>query len=280
MKQVAVLYAEGKPHMEAQLAELNTWLAQSNYEPRFLSNRERDPLTLQGTEWLMVMGGDGTFLHAARLATQTGTPILGVDLGRLGFLSEVAFSDLPTAFERLVHGDYQIEERAMMHMAAYRGSTLLGEFTALNEGVVSKGAFARIVELAAYVDDAYLTTYSADGLIISTPTGSTGYALSAGAPLLTPELPVLVLAPICPHSLSARPIVLSDASVVRVAIEGPRDLDLMLTADGQEALPLRMGDEVHFSKSPHKARLIKLGQPDFFARLQSKLHWGATRRPN
>ena len=153
-----------------------------------------------------------------------------------------------------------------------------GAFTALNEGVVSKGAFARLVDLATYVDGQYLTTYGADGLIVSTPTGSTAYALSAGGPLLTPELPVMVLAPICPHSLSARPIVLSDRCHVRVIVEGPSELELLLTADGQEGLSLRMGDHVCFSRSPHRARLVKLNPIDFFSRLQTKLHWGHSRQ--
>lgn len=277
MKRIAVVYTESKPHIPVLLAELRTWIAEQGWEADFVPSRSVDA-SVSGAELVVVLGGDGTFLQAARLALHEQIPLLGVDLGRLGFLSEVAFNDLPAAFERISAGDYTIEPRSMMHIEAFRNDTSLGAFTALNEGVVSKGAFARLVDLATYVDGHYLTTYGADGLIVSTPTGSTAYALSAGGPLLTPDLPVLVLAPICPHSLSARPIVISDKCHVRVIVEGPPDLDLLLTADGQEGVSLRMGDWVCFSQSPHQARLVKVGKIDFFTRLQTKLHWGHPRR--
>lgn len=278
MKRIAVVYTESKPQVPALLDELKGWIDHQGWEASFLSSRHRDPQDVSGAELVVVLGGDGTFLHAARLALDEQIPILGVDLGRLGFLSEVAFSDLPATFQRIAEGAYEIETRSMMHIEAFRDGQSLGAFTALNEGVVSKGAFARLVDLATYVDGQYLTTYGADGLIVSTPTGSTAYALSAGGPLLTPDLPVFVLAPICPHSLSARPIVIPDRCQVKVMIEGPADLDLFLTTDGQEGVSLRMGDHVTFSQSTHQARLVKMGQIDFFARLQTKLHWGHPRR--
>lgn len=278
MKRISVVYSESKPHMPAHLAELKTWLGKFGWEASYLRARTGSPKDVAGSDLIVVLGGDGTFLHAARLAMEEEIPLLGVDMGRLGFLSEVAFHDLPAAFERIAAGDFQIEDRSMMHIQGFREDTLLGEFTALNDGVISKGAFARLVDLATYVDGNYLATYSADGLIVSTPTGSTAYALSAGGPLLTPELPVLVLAPICPHSLSARPIVISDTRSIRVMVEGPADLELVLAADGQEAIAVRMGDYLTFSKSPHRARLVKLSNIDFFSRLQTKLGWGPTRR--
>lgn len=278
MKRVAIVYTESKPHVPALLAELRGWLDDRGWEGIYYAARTGDPKAISGAELVVVLGGDGTFLHAARLALEEDVPILGVDLGRLGFLSEVAYHDLPQAFARIDAGEYQIETRSMMHVEAFRQNESLGAFTALNEGVVSKGAFARIVDLATYVDGNYLTTYGADGLIVSTPTGSTAYALSAGGPLLTPDLPVFVLAPICPHSLSARPIVISDRCHVRVVIEGPAELDLFLTTDGQEGVSLRMGDHVCFSQSQHQAKLVKLGQLNFFSRLQTKLQWGPPRR--
>lgn len=278
MKRVAIVYTESKPHVPALLAELRGWLDDRGWEGIYYAARSGDAKGISGAELVVVLGGDGTFLHAARLALEEDVPILGVDLGRLGFLSEVAYHDLPQAFARIDAGEYQIETRSMMHVEAFRQNESLGAFTALNEGVVSKGAFARIVDLATYVDGNYLTTYGADGLIVSTPTGSTAYALSAGGPLLTPDLPVFVLAPICPHSLSARPIVISDRCHVRVVIEGPADLELFLTTDGQEGVSLRMGDHVCFSQSQHQAKLVKLGQLNFFSRLQTKLQWGPPRR--
>lgn len=268
--------------MPAYLAELRDWLAPLGWTTAFVSARAPDPAAVAGADVVLVMGGDGTFLTAARLASGNPAgpiPLLGVDLGRLGFLSEVAFNELPQALERFASGDFRLEDRAMMRATAYRQGEVLGEAYALNDCVLSKGAFARLVELATYVDGVYLTTYDADGLVIATPTGSTAYALSAGGPLLTPDLPVLILAPICPHSLSARPIVLSDRVAIRVVIEGPADLELLLSADGQPGLSVRMGDHVLFTRASRYARLIKFDRIDFFARLQSKLGWGPTRRP-
>lgn len=282
MKRIAVVHAENKPHMPAYLAELRGWVGKHGWEIAITSARLADAAVVDGTDLVVVLGGDGTFLAAARLASGADggpIPVLGVDLGRLGFLSEVGFNELPTAFERFAADDYQLEDRAMMHVQAFRGEELLGEGFALNDGVLSKGAFARLVELATYVDGSYLTTYDADGLVVATPTGSTAYALSAGGPLLTPDLPVFVLAPICPHSLSARPIVLSDQSTIRVMIEGPAELELLLSADGQAGIPVRMGDQVTFSRASRYARLVKLSKIDFFARLHGKLGWGPTRRP-
>ncbi|MDB5101231.1 MAG: hypothetical protein JWM80_5652 [Cyanobacteria bacterium RYN_339] len=277
MKRIAVVYVESKSHMPVLLAELRAWVAGLGWEATFINAREPEPLG--DAELVVVLGGDGTFLAAARMAMEKEIPLLGVDLGRLGFLSEVAFNDLPAAFERIQAGDFTVEDRCMLTVAAYREQELLGEFHALNDGVIGKGGFARLVELATYVDGNYLTTYNADGLIVSTPTGSTAYALSAGGPLLTPDLPVFVISPICPHSLSARPIVISDACDIRVIVEGPADLDLLLSADGQTAVNVRMGDHVCFRRSPHRARLVKINKIDFFARLQTKLNWGTTRRP-
>jgi NAD+ kinase len=277
MKRIAVVYVESKSHMSALLGELRGWIARFGWEASFVNARA--PESLDGAELVVVMGGDGTFLAAARMAMEHDIPLLGVDLGRLGFLSEVAFNDLPAAFERIEAGDFNVEDRCMLNIAAFRGDEHLGTFHSLNDGVISKGAFARLVELATYVDGAYLTTYNADGLIVSTPTGSTAYALSAGGPLLTPDLPVLVISPICPHSLSARPIVVSDACDIRVIIEGPPELDLLLSADGQPAVNVHMGDHICFTKSPHRARLVKINKIDFFSRLQTKLNWGTTRRP-
>lgn len=282
VKRIAVVHAENKPHMAAYLAELRDWVTKHGWEIAVTSARAAEPSVVDGADLVVVLGGDGTFLAAARLASGAAggpIPILGVDLGRLGFLSEVGFNELPAAFERFECGDYRLEDRAMMHVQAFRGEELLGEGFALNDGVLSKGAFARLVELATYVDGAYLTTYDADGLVVATPTGSTAYALSAGGPLLTPDLPVFVLAPICPHSLSARPIVLSDKATIRVVIEGPADLELLVSPDGQGPIPVRMGDQVTFTRASRYARLVKLNKIDFFARLHGKLGWGPTRRP-
>lgn len=282
MKRIAVVHAENKPHLPAYLSEIRDWVAQRGWEASIISARNPDVACVDGADLVVVLGGDGTFLAAARLASGAegaAIPILGVDLGRLGFLSEIGFHELPQALDRFEAGDYKTEDRTMMQIRAFRGEELIKETFALNDAVLSKGAFARLVELATYVDGNYLTTYDADGLIAATPTGSTAYALSAGGPLLTPDLPVFVLAPICPHSLSARPIVLPDHATIRVAIEGPADLELLLSSDGQNAVAVRMGDQVTFSKAARTARLVKLNKIDFFTRLHGKLGWGPIRRP-
>ncbi|MBM3269546.1 MAG: NAD(+)/NADH kinase [Candidatus Sericytochromatia bacterium] len=223
---------------------------------------------------LVVLGGDGTFLRGARLVSPHGTPILGVDMGTLGFLAEVAPDDLPAAVEQIRAGRYGLEERVVLDVTTIRDGKQVSQSFGLNDGVVGKGQSGRMVKISVEVDRSPVATYAADGFIVATPTGSTAYALAAGGPVLSPEVAAFVLVPICPHALTARPLVVSDERSIRIQVR-PRSEAAVLTVDGvPPAGELIAGDEVLIRKAPFRAKLLKLGEGDFFRRLKRKLQWG------
>jgi NAD+ kinase len=222
---------------------------------------------------VIVLGGDGTLLAAARVFARSGVPILSVNLGALGFLTEVRLADIYTHLEAWNKGGCCIESRAMVHSELWRDGKLNCEHDALNDVVVAKGAIARMGHFAVEVDDQLAAVFRADGVIVATPTGSTAYSLAAGGPVLTPGVDVLVVTPICPHQLTLRPMVLPGASRILVRIEGVPD-QTFLTVDGQEAIQLRLGDELRCRHSDLSVKLIRLGENGFFDVLRSKLKWG------
>lgn len=211
----------------------------------------------------VVLGGDGTLLRAAKDLALLDAPILGVNLGHLGFLTEVEVPEVYAALAAVVRGEFVLDERKLLTARVIRGDRTLAEFEAMNDVVVAKGPFARLIHLETFVDSAYVTTYPADGAIIATPTGSTAYSLSAGGPILTPDLDVMVLTPICPHSFFDRSIVLSRRQEVRIRIRTVHR-DTLVTIDGQEVHPLEDGDEVVVVASPTSIRLIRRPGWSFF----------------
>jgi NAD+ kinase len=222
---------------------------------------------------IVVLGGDGTLLSVARQVTR-GVPILGVNLGNLGFLTEIARSELYPAMVSVLAGEFGVEERALFDVTLHRGNG--GEpqrFRVLNDAVVTKTALARIIELTLQIDGNLIARYRSDGLIISTPTGSTAYSLSAGGPVVNPLLPVAVLTPICPHALSLRPMVVPASSAVRVTLETDRE-EVFLTLDGQEGTELHRGDSVVVTQSKESVHLLRLGAHPFYENLRRKLRWG------
>jgi NAD+ kinase len=221
---------------------------------------------------VVVLGGDGTLLSVAR-SLEREVPILGVNLGTLGFLTEVGRADLYPALIDLLAGRYRIEERSLLDVRLERADGGGAAWRVLNDAVITKSALARIVELTYRIDGHLLAACRSDGLIISTPTGSTAYNLSAGGPILDPQLPVVVLTPICPHTLTLRPVVVPDSSVIEVTLETPRE-EVYLTLDGQEGAPLDEGDRVRVSRSQAKVRLVKTTDRGFYDGLRDKLHWG------
>jgi NAD+ kinase len=221
---------------------------------------------------VVTLGGDGTLLSTAR-NLRGDTPILGVNLGRLGFLAEINRSELYPALVRVLSGHYHVEPRAFLDVELKRAGGERRGFRVLNDAVVSRSALSRIIELQLSVDGALVTRFRADGLIVSTPTGSTAYNLSAGGPILWPHLPVAVLSPICPHTLSLRPIVVPDAALIEVTLETQR-AEVYLTLDGQEGAALERGDMVRVTRSRSTARLVRLSGRGFFDSLRGKLHWG------
>jgi len=222
---------------------------------------------------ILVFGGDGTFLGVARLACKHGTPILGINLGGLGFLTEITIDEIHPMMERILAGDYEVEDRHMLLTTIRRGRKRIGRHEVLNDVVINKQAVARIIDLAIYIDGSHVTTYKADGLIISTPTGSTAYSLSAGGPIVHPTLPVTILTPICPHTLTNRPLVVASDMKVEIAIT-TQEPDTYLTLDGQIGIQLSTGDVVEAIQSDTSVKLIKSPYRDFFTILKTKLMWG------
>lgn len=226
-------------------------------------------------DMLIVLGGDGTLLSAARYVAESkrDVPILGVNLGSLGFMAELSLDEMYENLEKAISGRLETEERMMLITSVLRGGKRAARYSVLNDAVINKGALARMLWLEVWVDDAYLTSLKSDGLIIATPTGSTAYSLSAGGPIIHPAIDCFVLTPICPHTLSNRPIALPDASVVRVRLASKSE-DVALTLDGQVGCPLEWNDTVEIKKARHRVKLIKHPSKDYYEILRTKLKWG------
>ncbi len=229
---------------------------------------------------LVTLSGDGGVLAAARAAIPFGTPVLSVDLGRLGFLSAVRPDDLERSFERLLNGEFQIEERMMLEARVVRDGQDIGGGVALNDAVVAKSALARILRLSICAGGETVANIRADGLVVSTPTGSTAYALSAGGPIVPPDVPLLLVCAICAHSLGQRPFVVSPNETLEVRAEWGGEeiqtssIDAMLTLDGQVGVSLKPGDLVRVCRSKSVARLLRDPDDSFYGRLRQKMGWG------
>jgi NAD+ kinase len=223
---------------------------------------------------VVVFGGDGTILRAARAAAPHGIPILGVNLGGFGFLAEVNGPEVEHALHRLLEGDYRLDERMMLRAWVERDGRRDQEFLALNDIVVTKSGYARLLKLRTFVNAEHLATHLADGLIVATPTGSTAYSLSAGGPIVHPGVEGIVLTPICAHSLNARALLVSAGDTIGIRVDPIGTPPPILTVDGQEGFPLRAGDEVRVGRSPHRTRLVRLEPGGFYSLLRAKLTWG------
>jgi NAD+ kinase len=221
---------------------------------------------------LLVLGGDGTLLSMARLVGDLNVPILGVNLGGLGFLTALTIEELFPALEALLRGDLLVEERMMLAARVTRQGERLSEYVALNDVVITKSAMSRIINLDVSVQGQFATAYRADGLIVSTPTGSTAYCLSAGGPIVFPTMDAIVLTPICSHTLTNRPIVLPGSQPIDVTLQS--DQDVMLTMDGQVGFHLKRGDRVEIRQAAARIRLLRVPQKHFFSVLRTKLKWG------
>ncbi len=225
-----------------------------------------------GADLIIVLGGDGTLLSAARAVSGADIPILAVNLGRLGFLTSITVEELYPELERAVHGELRIGLRRMIDCELVRADQVIGSYCALNDVVINKGMMARMIDLDTYVDGHLVTAYKADGLIISTPTGSTAYSLSAGGPIIFPSVRAFCITPICPHMLTNRPVIVPDTSVIEILNHG--EDGTFLTVDGQTGEPMLNDDRVICRSSPNTVSLIRPPKLFFFDVLREKLKWG------
>jgi len=222
----------------------------------------------------IVVGGDGTMLNVARVLADDGIPLIGVNQGRLGFLTDIATEGMTEALDRILDGDYQEEQRLLLTAEVMRRGKIVHAAKALNDVIVTKGEVARLIEFETYVDGEFVYSARADGVIVATPTGSTAYAMSAGGPILHPTLPAVVIAPICPHSLTTRPIVVSSDSVIQIVTTSLAGQRAHLTFDGQVHFSLEEMDEIFVRRAEQPVRLIHPAGRNHYDVMREKLHWG------
>lgn len=234
-----------------------------------IKNVDRAPEDLS---CIVVLGGDGTFISAIRWVQDTMIPVLGVNLGAFGFLTEVSADRLFPVMDRVIKTDYVTEERNLLSAEVWRDGKAVACQTVLNDVVINKEALARIAHIHTYIDGDYLTTFKSDGLIVATPTGSTAYSLSAGGPIVHPCVKTIILTPICPFTLINRPLMLPDGVTIRIEVE-ERDSNIFLTFDGQVGLHITHQDAVTIKKAPHAVRMIKSPDQNYYELLKSKLSW-------
>lgn len=281
MKKIGIISKPGRPEPQEILEELLPRLRQRGYET-YVDPDTASLLKIEGhtraqiaslVDAVIVLGGDGTMLSVSRLVAEKGIPILGVNLGTMGFITEINRDEIYQAIDAMLTDTCIIEERLMLCARIVREGEKIAEYTVLNDVVINKGALARIIDLEALINGVYVTTFKADGLIISTPTGSTAYSLSAGGPILYPTLNSIVLTPICSHTLTNRPIVLPDEFKVEITLKTLSE-DVYLTLDGQVGFSLRKDDVIEINKSPFKTKLLIPCERDYFKVLRTKLKWG------
>jgi NAD+ kinase len=278
---VGVYMKPGQHQAEDRVRGLLAWLAERDIgvlcdeatahltgEPAIARDQVAEQIDLA-----VVLGGDGTLLSVARALGTRQIPIVGINLGTLGFLTEVSVDEMFPALERVLDGQGQAEERMRLEVVVQREGNEVGRYQALNDAVVTKTALSRMVDLSVRVDGVPVTTYHADGLIVSTPTGSTAYSLSAGGPLLLPGSGVVVMTPICPHALTQRPFVFSQSSVIDIEVD-TRGGQVALTVDGQEGMELQDGDCIATRRSPHPVLIFPSPFRSHYEVLRAKLRWG------
>ncbi len=282
MKTCGIITKRNKPEALSLAREIAAWLAARGI--RVLVEQEvaeqigtPDHIERDGipshADLLIVLGGDGTLLSVARLSRVESIPVLGINLGGLGFLTEISAEETFPMLDKILAGDFETEQRRMLTAAISRQGESIGESMVLNDIVINKGVLARIIDLETYIDGAYLTTFKADGLILATPTGSTAYSLAAGGPIVYPSLNSIIVNPICPHTITNRPLVVPDTATVKVILKTP-DQNVHITLDGQVGMPLQAGDVVEAKKAPGYIQLIRSPYKTYFELLRTKLRWG------
>jgi NAD+ kinase len=264
MEQIAVLFNPRVTAAEPLASEVAPWLAARECRPwvQPITNPAAIQQRMAKFDLLVILGGDGSTLLASRLAAPHGVPIFGINLGRVGFLSEASPEDWPLLLARVLAGDYWREQRLMLQAVVRRGDQDLGKLVSLNDVVVSRGAQVRVVRFHLFVDGDHVTSYTADGLIAATPTGSTAYSMAAGGPLLPPQLQNFLVLPVAPHLSFERALVLHQEAVIIIQVS--MEHEAIATADGQQAIPLQDGDEVIITKHDHEAYFARVNGPSYF----------------
>ena len=283
MRTVAIISKPQKEELLQLLPNLVLWMKAHGLDPildpvggnytQQVRVIPRHEMPAAQPDLVMVLGGDGTLLSAARVFAKTGTPILSVNLGSLGFLTEVRLADLYSTLEGWCNNCFTTDSRSMLHSELWRDGDLFSEHEALNDVVVAKGAIARMGDFRITLDGQLAAAFRADGVIVCTPTGSTAYSLAANGPILVPDVDALIVSPVCPHLLTLRPIVVRGQANIAVNIVGVPD-QTFLTVDGQEAVQMKIGDELHCRRSKYTVNLVRLGATGFFDVLRAKLKWG------
>ncbi len=283
VRAVGICVKPDQPALAGEVRELCGWLEERGLEVCL------DPQAARGVgatevprgdlaakvDLVIVLGGDGTLLAVARAMGERPVPILGVNLGTLGFLAETASQELYAALDEVLEGRFRVERRMRLAVSVERSGVVGERYLALNDAVIARTALSRIIDLATRADGVDVTTYHADGLIVATPTGSSAYSLSAGGPLLLPEFEAIVLTPICPHTLTQRPLVLPETSDIEISVLDVREGKVQLTVDGQVGCEIAEGDCIHVQRSPHPAHLLVPPGRNRFAVMRQKLRWGA-----
>jgi NAD+ kinase len=281
-KVAAIISRPERPEVAKVVAGLLDWLRAHDYkvvidqetskytnEPEVVS---REQMSSRPLDLVVVLGGDGTLLSAARATATVDVPLLGVNLGSLGFLTEVPLASLYPMLEAIAQGRAAVEQRSLMQCELLRGEEVRGSYLIFNDAVLNKTALARLNTYDLYIDKVFVSSYRADGMIVATPTGSTAYSLSAGGPVLMPTVNAFVITPVSPHSLTHRPLVVPDSTQIELVLRSDEEL-AYLSLDGQPGLDLRDGDRVRCRRSEHKVSLFRT-DTDFFQVLRAKLKWG------
>ncbi|MBI4654114.1 MAG: NAD(+)/NADH kinase [Nitrospirae bacterium] len=280
MKKIGILAKRGVPGTANVIKNLLLLLEEAGFKV-FVESEIASLLKIKGyqrkrlpslVDMMIVLGGDGTLLNAAGLIGDRGIPILGVNLGGLGFITEISIDEIRSSIDKIASKHYDLEERIMLSAEVYHQRRKVFTASALNDAVINKSALARMIEFDFSINKRYVTTLRADGLIVSTPTGSTAHSLSAGGPILYPTLESFVITPICPHTLTNRPIVLPDRFILDITIKIGDDV--YLTLDGQVGFSLKVRDIIRVKKAGYKTRFIRFHKRDYFQILKTKLGWG------
>ena len=288
IKRIGIVLKPHQPDALKTMCELATWLGKRNIQLVGGAEIERDRIAQEtgcavaevesgelaaNADLILVLGGDGTMIATARMMGDTEVPVLGVNYGGLGYLAEFRIEELYSALESILAGNYRLDRRVMLDVELQRGAQQVTHNRVLNDIVINKSALARIIEIEAYLNRQFVNSFRADGLIVSTPTGSTAYNLSAGGPVIFPSMNAVVITPICPFTLSNRPIVVPDDAVIELCLKTERE-EVALTLDGQVGFPLEVEDRVIIRKSQTTFNIVQPTNRNYFEVLRDKLRWG------